>query len=101
MAADRFDRSPAHEPGSLFRDRTAFDGGIGLTVSRCEPGPAAQLLSAAEARDVTDFSDEYGGEDRSDTVDVLDRSIAGVVGELCVNAQLKFRDLLVEHLDQI
>jgi hypothetical protein len=49
--------------------------------------------------DVADLGDEHRGQDRADTLDDLDGSIAGIVFESSMNVTLEPGDFGVEHLD--
>jgi hypothetical protein len=48
------DCGPADQGGTLFGDRAAVHGGVGLAVARGQPGPGAEVSGAGETREYID-----------------------------------------------
>ena len=101
LAAHRLDGRPARLARALLGDVAPLHVGIGLSVPRSEPGPAAQPVSSAEPADIADLGHENGGLDRPDPVQGLDGPITPMVPQSVVDLPLDHGDLPVEDLDQI
>ena len=77
----RFDRCPPHQTRALFGDPAAVHRGAGFVVRRRQPGPTGQLRRSSEAVHVPDLGDEQRRRHRPDAGDLLDRAVAGVIGQ--------------------
>src|SRR5262245_26125861 len=85
---------------SHLRDRAAVHGGVGLAVTRGEPGPRTQVPGGGEAGDVADLGDEHRRPGGADPGDLLDRPVAGMGGQSGGDPPGGQLDLPVEALDQ-
>jgi hypothetical protein len=85
---------------SHLGDPAAVHRGVGLAVSRGQPGPAGQLGGSAEATDVADLSDEHRPEQRPDTRDLLDRPVARIGAQPAGDQLGEGVDLEVQAGDQ-
>jgi hypothetical protein len=74
------------------------DLGVGLAVSRGEPGPAGQFVGAGEPLDVADLGDEHRAQGRADTGDRLHRDVARILGQSVAGKVREDVDLEVDHL---
>src|SRR5262249_38807971 len=81
LVLDGLDHRPAQELGPLLGDPAADDRGVGLAVPRGEPGPAAQLLGAAEPADVADLGHDDRAEDPTDARQLADGPVAVMPGQ--------------------
>jgi len=78
----------------------AMHDGVGLAVSRSQPGPGAQLGGASEAVHVTDLGDEHRRQHRSDTRYLLDGLIAAISVELFGDQPGEPRLVAIEGIDE-
>src|SRR5262245_33997236 len=99
----RWKRKAPSQPGAPtchLGDRSAAHGGVGLTVAWRDTAPRGQMSGRSETPDIADLGDEDGGEDRSDTGQLLDRVIADVVAEEVGDRVGEAVDLVGQRVDE-
>src|SRR5271168_3796255 len=101
LAGLRLDGGPAHKARALLGDMAPTDQLVGLAVGGRDSGPAAQVPSTLEPRDVADLCHEDRGQYRADTREGLNGLVAEVASERGSDLLFEHGDLAVDKLDQI
>jgi len=96
----RFDRRPPHQTRALLGDVPAVNGGVGLVISRSQPCPTRQLGRAVETMYITDLGDEHRRQHGPDAGDLLDRGVAGVMGQPTLRQTGEHINFGVERFDE-